>query len=293
VRIAALRRRVLALSSSSRPAAGPALPCTNPPCDPFSAPPRVVRIQPGLAFVGRPTRIPAPVLPRSLSAPIVCPRGTRRCADVVDPEGAGQARPGQSSPVAASPLDISGVQSEASSCSGGKRVRFAAARQVRVVSRWMRPGIHTYCASPQEVRVGWCQWLHLCSDSDHQIRAENLIADLAAEERSSNSLPRKSALRSTTDKSLPKKRVTFRDAVTIKHVSNHVQNGSRVTKGPDRIFYQEVAQGSTGGQSDQDWSGVDGGGRVPNQRRKMWANRFHFEIRATVLLTHKSSGFVC
>ncbi|KAM5483585.1 hypothetical protein MaudMau93_006234 [Microsporum audouinii] len=46
---------------------------------------------------------------------------------------------------------------------------------------------------------------------------------------------------------------------------NHVQNGSRVTKGPDRIFYQEVAQGSTGGQSDQDWSGVDGGGRVPNQ----------------------------
>ncbi|EEQ34576.1 uncharacterized protein MCYG_07395 [Microsporum canis CBS 113480] len=134
----------------------------------------------------------------------------------------------------------------------------------------MRPGIHTYCASPQEVRVGWCQWLHLCSDSDHQIRAENLIADLAAEERSSNSLPRKSALRSTTDKSLPKKRVTFRDAVTIKHVSkpgqfSHVQNGSRVTKGPDRIFYQEVAQGSTGGQSDQDWSGVDGGGRVPNQ----------------------------
>ncbi|KAM5453415.1 hypothetical protein McanCB49686_004824, partial [Microsporum canis] len=149
------------------------------------------------------------------------------------PEGAGQARPGQSSPVAASPLDISGVQSEASSCSGGKRVRFAAARQVRVVSRWMRPGIHTYCASPQEVRVGWCQWLHLCSDSDHQIRAENLIADLAAEERSSNSLPRKSALRSTTDKSLPKKRVTFRDAVTIKHVSkpgqfSHVQNGSRI-----------------------------------------------------------------
>ncbi|EZG03248.1 hypothetical protein H106_06737 [Trichophyton rubrum CBS 735.88] len=138
VRLAALRARVLALSS------GPAADHTPLPAPAPS--PRVARIRQGVPLVVRPTRIPTPVPSRVFSAlPLVLERDARPFAETLGP-------------VAATPMDIRNI-----------------------------------------------------------LRAQRLVANVAAEARSSNSLPRKSALR-TTNSVENTKRVSFHEAVTVVNV---------------------------------------------------------------------------
>ncbi|KAK2809556.1 hypothetical protein FQN49_008604, partial [Arthroderma sp. PD_2] len=160
------------------------------------------------------------------------------------------------SPPVTPPADPSSSQDVISSCPGGKRVRFAARRQFNAVSRWIRPGIHTYCASAEEERLGWTRWRRLCALSDCCIRAQDLIADLDAMDRSSDSLPRKSALRSANAEGSPKKRVRF------SNVNNRRTVKRWMVSGIDRISF-EVAHPSTGGHRTKAWSKVDGGGLRP------------------------------
>ncbi|EFE40445.1 hypothetical protein TRV_04839 [Trichophyton verrucosum HKI 0517] len=145
VRLAALRARVLALSS------GPAADHTPLPA---SAPSRrVARIRQGVPLVVRPTRIPTPVPSRVFSAlPLVLERDARPFAETLGP-------------VAATPMDIRNI-----------------------------------------------------------LRAQRLVANVAAEARSSNSLPRKSALRTTTSVENTK-RVSFHEAVTVVNVEKWVVPG--------------------------------------------------------------------
>lgn len=145
VRLAALRARVLALSS------GPAADHTPLPAPAPS--PRVARIRQGVPLVVRPTRIPTPVPSRVFSAlPLVLERDARPFAETLGP-------------VAATPMDIRNI-----------------------------------------------------------LRAQRLVANVAAEARSSNSLPRKSALR-TTNSVENTKRVSFHEAVTVVNVEKWVVPG--------------------------------------------------------------------
>lgn len=147
VRLAALRARVLALSS------GPAADHTPLPAPAPAPSPRVARIRQGVPLVVRPTRIPTPVPSRVFSAlPIVLERDARPFAETLGP-------------VAATPMDIRNI-----------------------------------------------------------LRAQRLVANVAVEARSSNSLPRKSALRTTTSVENTK-RVSFHEAVTVVNVEKWVVPG--------------------------------------------------------------------
>ncbi|KAF3894728.1 hypothetical protein GTR04_0654 [Trichophyton interdigitale] len=61
-------------------------------------------------------------------------------------------------------------------------------------------------------------------DIQNILRAQRLVANVAVEARSSNSLPRKSALRTTTSVENTK-RVSFHEAVTVVNVEKWVVPG--------------------------------------------------------------------
>ncbi|EFR02345.1 hypothetical protein MGYG_05342 [Nannizzia gypsea CBS 118893] len=134
------------------------------------------------------------------------------------------------------------------------------------------------------------------------LRAQRLAAPVAAEARSSNSLPRKSALRVTNSEATPK-RVSFHEAVTVVNVEKWVVPGVH----SEIDLAEQVAQigGPPGPRLEQGWmvagvcqfndtgSGFEGWVPVVAQHRLLRGMHHHPRSLVTVFsLLFLSSGSV-